>query len=375
MRAWLEALGLEARLPDARFLEDLFHVFQRRVAFETLTRPAGDAARFDPEAFAAEWPDEERGLTGEERTGAFLWLAKEVGFTCELVQSLCSRPWVTAERDESRQSGGTGGFSSKVNGGEAHRAIVVTLDGRRILADAGFPFPVLVPLDAPAIEIPTGFGALTVERDAGEGRRINCDARGSVEELLRLAPVRLSNPLPLEEICRPSPGASPTLEAGEAGARGSTRSAPAPFALRVLDDRVLHWAGGVMTILDAWSVLTYPLAGTERAAVASLFALNLEGVDLPAAAAAEVPPLLTVFHTVPLPPEAVRRGLVLSELPPSSLVASREAVVEAVPGGARIALRAALGGSVPPAGPGESVRKTLVFHLAMDLLRLGTAPG
>jgi hypothetical protein len=71
----------------------------------------------------------------------------------------------------------------------------------------------------------------------------------------------------------------------------------------------------------------------------------------------------------------VRRGLVLSELPPSSLVASREAAVEAAPGGSRIALRAALSGSVPPAGPGESVRKTLVFHLAMDLLRLGTAPG
>ncbi len=130
-----------------------------------------------------------------------------------------------------------------------------------------------------------------------------------------------------------------------------------------------------MTILDAWSVLCYPLAGTERAALAGLFALNLEGVDLPAVPAAGIEPALTVFHAVALAPDAVRRGLALSELPPSSLVASREAAVEAVPGGARIALKAALGGRMPPVGPGESVRKTLVFHLAMDLLRLGTAPG
>ena len=130
-----------------------------------------------------------------------------------------------------------------------------------------------------------------------------------------------------------------------------------------------------MTILDAWSELRYPLAGTERAALAGLFALNLEGVVLPAVPAAGIEPALTVFHAVALAPDLVRRSLVLSELPPSSLVASREAAVAAAPGGSRIALRAALGGSVPPAGPGESVRKTLVFHLAMDLLRLGTAPG
>ncbi len=130
-----------------------------------------------------------------------------------------------------------------------------------------------------------------------------------------------------------------------------------------------------MTILDAWSVLRYPLAGTERVALASLFALNLDGVDLPAVPAACVAPALTVFHAVALAPEDVRRGLTLSDLPSSSLVASREVAVEAAPGGSRIALKAALGGGVPPAGPGESVRKTLVFHLAMDLLRLGTARG
>jgi hypothetical protein len=332
---------------------------------------------FDAEAFAAEWPEEERGLTGEERARSFAWLAGELGFACELVESGCSRPWVTAERDELLRSAGAGGFSSKVNGGEAHRSVVALLDGRRILADAGFPFPVLVPLQLPSMEIPSPFGTLRVVPGEGEsgGIRVTCDARGEVTELLRLPQRLLPNPLPLEEIRRPSPDAHATPEAGVAGARGSTPRAPAPFALRVLDDRVLHWAGGVMTILDAWSELRYPLAGTERAALAGLFALNLEGVDLPAVPAAGIEPALTVFHAVALAPGDVRRGLVLSDLPPGSLVALREAAVAAAPGGSRIALRAALGGSVPPAGPGESVRKTLVFHLAMDLLRLGTAPG
>ncbi len=126
-----------------------------------------------------------------------------------------------------------------------------------------------------------------------------------------------------------------------------------------------------MTILDAWSVLRYPLAGTERAAFESLFALNLEGIDLPAVPAGEFVPALTVFHAVPLPPEDVRRELAGAERPSSDLVAAPEAAIRAVPGGSRIARSARFLAPVPAAGPGESVRKTLVFHLAMDLLGLG----
>jgi hypothetical protein len=81
--------------------------------------------------------------------------------------------------------------------------------------------------------------------------------------------------------------------------------------------------------------------------------------------------VLTVFHSVPLRAEEVRRGLDLGAPPPSPLVASREADVRDAPGGSLIALTATLGERVPTAGPGESVRKTLVFHLAMDLLALG----
>lgn len=354
-RAWLEALGLEPRLPDGRFFEDLFLRFQRRVACETLTRPAGDPAAFDAEAFAAEWPEEERGVAGEERALAFAWLAGELGFSCKLVNAFCSRPWATAARDGPGRSEGDGGLPSKVNGGVAHRSVVADPHGRRVLADAGFPLPVLLPLDpAPSSpspltfeEIPSSFGSLRVDA-AAEERRILCDARGEVAELLRL------------------PG-----EPGTAGARGSTPRAPAPSATRVLDDRVVHWENGRVTVLDAWSVLTYPLASSERAALEALFALSLEGIDLPDVPAADGAAVLSVFHALAIPPEDARRDLVLSD-PPDSVVASRTVDVWPSSDGSRLVSRAVLK-PVPPQGPGESVRRTLVFHLAMELLGAGGA--
>ncbi len=143
---------------------------------------------FDAEAFAAEWPEEERGLSGEERARAFAWLAGELGFDVTLEESLCFRPWVSAERDESRPGRGDGGFSSKVNGPEAHLPVVARVESRRILADAGFPLPFLIPLQLPSKEIPSSFGGLSFEPGEGEGGgwRVTCDARGEVAELLRL---------------------------------------------------------------------------------------------------------------------------------------------------------------------------------------------
>ena len=93
------------------------------------------------------------------------------------------------------------------------------MEARRILADAGFPLPLLVPLELPSKEISSSFGTLSVGiEDEGRGPVLLCDARGEITELLRLGTA--------------------------AGARGSTPRAAAPFALRVLDDRVLHWSAG-----------------------------------------------------------------------------------------------------------------------------------
>jgi hypothetical protein len=293
--------------------------------------------------FAAEWPEEERGLAGEERARAFAWLAGELGFSIELEDSICSRPWEKAARDERRRGAvdEDGRIPSKANGPVAHRTVVASLGGRRVVADAGMPLPSLVSLEPPLEEIPSSFGTLSVAVDSGS-RRVLCDARGEVSELLLLGPE----------------------------ARGGAPHASAPFALRLLDDRVLYWADGLMTILDAWSVLTYPLASPARAAFESLFALSLEGVELPDVPAAAVPAALTVFHALPVRPEDARSALALSE-PPDSLVASRSIAVAPAPGGSLLSARAVLAGEIPPAGPGESVRKTLVFHLAMELLGAG----
>ncbi|HEX7615900.1 MAG TPA: hypothetical protein VF554_11575, partial [Thermoanaerobaculia bacterium] len=352
------------RPPDTRFFEELFLRFQRRVATETLTRPAGNPGAFDAESFFAEWVEEERGLVGEERARAFAWLARHLGFECELEDSLCSRPWASGAPDVLRLSEGAGGFSSKANGLETHRAVVARVQGRRILADAGFPLPVIVPLEPLSKEIPTGFGPLSVQRAEDEaGFRITCDARGQETELLRVDLAARPSPLPLKETSRTSQGAPPESEA-----HGS-------FALRVLDDRVLFWRAGRMTILDAWSRLEYSLPSSARAAIEKLFALELGGVSLPEERLREAPrpATLSVFHLSPVTPREAR-GRVGRDTRPLALVSGREERVEAAPGGSLITIRATLA-DVPPEGPGEAVRKTLVFHLASELFEVSRNDG
>jgi N-acetyltransferase len=342
--AVLEALGLEAQPPSARSFEELFLRFQRRLASETLTRPAGDARDFDPEAFFAEWVEEERGVVGDERARAFAWLAGKCGFEISLAGGICRRPWEDAsERDEQRPVTGLDG---------AHRGVIAAIDGRRVLADAGFPLPVLLPLDPPAADIPTALGAISLKIAEKERLVVTCDGRGEESDLLRLDL---------------APGLSPP----EYRRRHEATGAPGAFALRVLDDRVLYWRGGRMTILDAWSRLEYPLPPSKRSAIEKIFALELGEVTLRDAPPA-VPPqpaTLSVHHLSPAAPDEAR-GRVGRDAIPLILVSSRETRVEAVPGGSRVTIRATLA-DVPPEGPGEAVRKTLVFHLASELFELG----
>jgi hypothetical protein len=362
LEAVLEALSFEKRRPDPRAFEDLFLRFQRRVACETLTRPAGDPDAFDAERFFTEWVEEETGLVGEERAHAFAWLARELGFEVSVAEGTCARPWLTAPRDEERRGARDGGFSSKVNRAVAYRAVVASIEGRRILADAAFPMPVVLPLNPPAQEIPTGMGKLSATVAPDGSVRVTCDARGEVSELLQLLPAPTSTPIPFEEIRRPSP---------DAGAPHEARGSKELFALRVFDDRVLFWSAGRMTILDAWSRLEYPLAVSSRGALEKLFALELEGVALSAEAhqAPRVPAALQVFHESPVPADEARRR-VARDVPPLSLVVGRETRVEEAGAGSRITIEAILAPSLPPEGPTEAVRKTLVFHLMSELFEL-----
>ena len=341
--AVLEAFSLERQAAGARFFEDVYLRFQRRVAYETLTRPAGIPGAFDPEAFFANWVEEERGVVGEERARAFEWLAEKCGFEVAAAHGMCRRPWGEGE--------------------SAHRSVIATIDGRRILADAGFPLPVLVPLSPPAREIPTGMGTLFATVAGDGGVRITCEARGEETELLRLDLAPNPSPLPLEEISRTSHDASPQPEV-----RGA-------FALRILDDRVLFWRAGRMTILDAWSRLEYSLPASERTAIEKIFALELEGIPLPEEPLREAPKpaTLSVFHLSPVAPLEARERVGRDALP-LVLVSSREERVEAAPGGSLVTIRATLA-EVPPEGPGEAVRKTLVFHLVSELFELSRGDG
>lgn len=344
--AVLEALSFERRPNDARAFEDLFLRFSRRVACETLTRPAGDPEAFDAGSFFAEWVDEERGLVGAERALAFAWLARELGFEVATFPGSCRRPWEerAPERDEVRLGSGEGDFSSKVNGGRAHRTVIATIEGRRILADAAFPMPVLLPLDPPAAEIPTGIGRLSTAVVSDGSVSVTCDARGEVAELLRLDPTPSESSFPFEERA---------------------------FALRVLDDRVLYWRAGRMTILDAWSRLEYALPASRRGALEKLFALDLEGVALAEETLEEpVPPAtLRVFHESPVSADEARRRIA-RDAPPLSLVVGREVRIEEAGTGSRITIMSPLAPTLPPEGPTEAVRKTLVFHLVSEIFEL-----
>jgi hypothetical protein len=127
-----------------------------------------------------------------------------------------------------------------------------------------------------------------------------------------------------------------------------------------------------MTVLDAWSRLEYPLPVSERAALEKLFAIELEGVSLPEESREEsssAPATLSVFHLSPIPADEARGRVARGGLP-LSLVASRQTRVEESGEGSRITIEATLKGPVPPAGPGEAVRKTLVFHLVSELFEL-----
>ena len=126
-----------------------------------------------------------------------------------------------------------------------------------------------------------------------------------------------------------------------------------------------------MTVLDVWSRLEYPLPGSKRAALEKLFALELEGVVLPEETRERppVPATLSVFHESPVSADQARRRIA-RDAPALSLVVGREVRVKESGSGSRITIEAALAPSLPPEGPTEAVRKTLVFHLMSELFEL-----
>lgn len=362
-RQLLDALGLPAEQPSPRAFEELFLRFQARVPF----RRAGAPASPDPDALLLRFAESGRGGTGAERREAFAALGRALGYRLDVLP---------ARRED----------------GSPHGALVAELSGEEVLADVSLPLPVLVPLGRPGVEVPAALGTLSVERD-GARWRLLLGAHGRTATLLA------------------APGDAKAPPAAPGDAEDGT-------LLRFLPDRVLCWAGGRMEVRDAWSVLSFPLPGTATQTLEALFDQPVE--DLTGVPADGAPPSLRVFHTSSegpqdvlarlrspesfarlLPPgfatrdvsreegswewevvtedaEPLRRervraeeaGLHVTTLGGNLPVASRRFVVEAGGDGSRLVLEAVLSGEVPPAGPADAVRRTLVFHLAAELIAL-----
>lgn len=371
----LEALGLEPRAAEPAFFEELFLRFQRVVphAPSTAAEPA--------DALAARFVSDETGASGAGRTRAFAALSRGLGFDVDFVAAA------------------DGGAAPS---GSASAALVARLAGRDVLADVAFPMPVLLPLTPPAAEIPTAWGKASIEL-SGAVARVVVEGHGE-------ARVRAAYDLSSRAAAAP---ADEDRSTGDAP--GGTETA---WRLRIFDDRAVRWSEGRLEVVDAWSRLTYPLDGSEAETLEALFGQPAR--DLRGVVAAAGPARLVVFDASPLPsavlrarletldglatllPEgvqatdvlrgdkgwtwtlrgadgrALRReriavepsGVAVETLEGDHPVKSRRLVLEERADGTRVTLDATLAKEVPPRGLAESVRRTLVFHLASELLAL-----
>jgi hypothetical protein len=234
------------------------------------------------------------------------------------------------------------------------RVAISSGEGRTLLLDPGFPLPCLVPLDRPEEEIPTGYGKVAA-RVQGAAVQLTLEARGRTVEICR---IRTGEDPP------PAKRASSWHRVFE-GER-----------FRLEGDRLLRWRRGRMDVTDAWSRLSHPLGGGEKEILEALFRVpcgDLAGI-LPDGA----PVHLAVFDFSPLPRALLesRRGRFpgtgdggLSGAGEGAPFRSRRWDFEEMDGGTRVKLTAGLA-DVPPRGPTEALRKTLVFLLASEVLDL-----
>lgn len=353
------ALGLEPGDPTPRLFEDLFLRFTRIVPHERLSRGV-DRARTTDEVLAAHL-EEGLGAAGAERVATFLALARGLGFEAEPVAA---------------------------EGPRTARLVLAHLSGRRVVADVETPLGLLVPLDDAARDLPGPTGRLSLERDGGRFRLVE-EGRGERATIWTTELI-------------------PAAEAGPDDREG------APLVVRLDDDRRTSWDGRAVEVLDAWSRLVYTPADGE--ALEALFRVP----PGPLAAGPAPAPTLTVWDSHDREAEELRRIVATPDgqrrlLPPGVRAGEpdptptgwewtlrdetggflRRDHVEPTADGARVTtlegetpvssrrlrvdegrleLTAALSRPIPPRGPADSVRKTLVFHLVTELLALAGDP-
>jgi N-acetyltransferase len=386
---FLEALGLSAERPNPRFFEELFLRFSLRFPFESLTRRERGRT---PEAVFDDFVEAGTGSVGFERARAFLALGRALGYDIRALRG---------ERIGRASTGDSAGPRLP------HAGLLVDLDGREFLLDPALPIPILLPLEPAGTELPSPAGGISLARADG-GLRLAVNARGRARERARFELARAPENL-LEELGRAEEEAGPPHE-----------------ALRFHDDRLLRYRDGKIEVLDRWSRLEYTVATGLPEILDQLFLISIETLlpdaplepldpraasgtgtlwaydssDLPVEvlkarlaspeSLIRLNPAGTCFDElrtredgwswrltdeadVTLRKERIRRtrdGVSIETLAGESPIARRSFQLEPEGAGTRVTLRAVLSRPVPPRGLTESVRKTLVFHLASELLAL-----
>ncbi|MGB8267626.1 MAG: arylamine N-acetyltransferase [Candidatus Velthaea sp.] len=117
------------RTPSTATLAALQRAHLERVPFENLWVVARRPLLLDEPALFAKIVDGARGGICYELNALFAWLLRELGFAPELVNACVARP--------------DGGWTAPYD----HLALVVPIEGRRLLADVGFGDGFGTPLD------------------------------------------------------------------------------------------------------------------------------------------------------------------------------------------------------------------------------------
>ncbi|MEO6324618.1 MAG: hypothetical protein ABIT01_18170 [Thermoanaerobaculia bacterium] len=392
--AFAEALGLSRERPAPRAFEELFLRFSMRFPYENLTPRAPGR---DPSTVLDDFVERGTGSIGLERSQAFLALAASFGYA---VRTLLG------EREGRVEPG------SATTTGEAdaewfpHAGLLADLEGRSFLLDPALPIPILLPLEPAGTELPAPAGGISVVR-VGEELRLSVNARGRRRERARY---RLAaSPANLLESLR-------EVEA-------QSQEAMPREAKRFYDDRLLSLRERTIEVLDRWSRLVYQPAGEIGELLEPLFLISPEAIP---ESGSEEPPgdaaagTLWVYDASELAPEMLRarlrspeallalnpagtrfdelaafdggwswrltdeadvtlrreriaatvQGVEIETIAGESPIARRSIAIHPQQSGSRVVLRATLSREVPPRGLAESVRKTLVFHLASELLAL-----
>lgn len=237
----LEGLGIVARLPDARFLFDLFDAFYRVVPFESASKIVRNADVADlaekPRVPGIFWADHLAFGTGGTcfaRVAAFAALAEALGF----------RP--------ARILGG-------ITVPRSHAALLFALDGRTWLVDAGYPLPEPVALETAPRDTPIGSWELTVSAETARLRFVSGPEYGRTIDF----------------------SLAPCSDDEFRGRWEASFTRPSTFLQDVVirkpdGHRVLRFFRGSVDVMDAHSRARIPLAPPRAGKLAGLFGIEEE---------------------------------------------------------------------------------------------------